>query len=73
MQNYATFPVCTSEALDYKCASFNATLTSEEKQKLPAFPDVEPGLTELAVGNHRLYAFSNGTANAKGFNYSSNA
>jgi 2-haloacid dehalogenase len=71
MQNYATFPVCTSEALDYTCASFNATLTSKEKQKLlgvyrllPAFPNVEPGLTELAVANHRLYAFSNGTANA---------
>lgn len=71
MQNYETFAVCTSNALDYTCAFYEVELAQEQKNKLlesyrslPAFKDVEGGLTKLKANNYRLYAFSNGTADA---------
>jgi 2-haloacid dehalogenase len=71
MQNYETFAVCTSQALDYTCAYYKTDLTEDQKQELlgiyrvlPAFDDVKEGLTQLAGAGFRLYAFSNGAADA---------
>ena len=71
MQNYETFAVCTSQALDYTCAYYGTELSDEQKKALmgiyrvlPAFDDVKEGLTRLQAAGFRLYAFSNGTADA---------
>lgn len=71
MQNYVTFAVCTSNALDYTCALYDVDLTHDQKdsllrryQTLPAFKDAENGLSNLITENYRLFAFSNGTAEA---------
>lgn len=71
MQNYENFAVCTSNALDYTCKYYKASLTKEQKyglldyySVLPAFKDVKDGLARLKAGNFRLYAFSNGSAEA---------
>ncbi len=71
MQNYETFAVCTSQALDYTCAYYGANLSDEQKKKLmgiyrvlPAFEDVKEGLGRLKTAGFRLYAFSNGAADA---------
>ncbi|MBD3670337.1 MAG: haloacid dehalogenase type II [Gammaproteobacteria bacterium] len=71
MRDYKSFAVCTANALDYTCALYQADISQEQKQALlaayrtlPAFEEVEGALTELS-GNHcRLFAFSNGTAEA---------
>ncbi len=67
MQNYETFAVCTSQALDYTCAFYRSPLTREQKndllgiyRELPAFDDVKEGLTQLKNAGFRLFAFSNG-------------
>ena len=71
MQNYENFAVCTRDALDYTCARFGVDFTSAEKQalldiyrELPAFDDVRDALSDLAGRGCRLYAFSNGSAEA---------
>lgn len=71
MQNYENFSVCTSHALDYTCKYYKVSLTKEQKHELldgyrtlPAFRDVEEGLARLKAANFRLYAFSNGSADA---------
>jgi 2-haloacid dehalogenase len=71
MQNYQSFAVCTSQALEYTCAVFHAPLNAEQKNRLlesyrvlPAFPDAEVGLAQLQAAGVRLFAFSNGTAAA---------
>lgn len=71
MQNYETFAVCTSQALDYTCAYYGASLSDEQKKQLmslyrilPAFADVEEGLTRLKAAGFRLFAFSNGAEEA---------
>ncbi len=71
MQNYENFSVCTSQALDYTCEYYQAALSKEQKQvlldsyrRLPAFEDVKDGLARLKAANFRLYAFSNGSADA---------
>jgi 2-haloacid dehalogenase len=71
MQNYETFTVCTSQALDYTCAYYKIELTEDQKAELlniyrvlPAFEDVKEGLISLKNAGFRLYAFSNGTADA---------
>lgn len=71
MQNYETFAVCTSQALDYTCAFHKVSLTDEQKAELlgiyrvlPAFSDVKEGLSQLEAAGFRLYAFSNGKADA---------
>lgn len=71
MQNYETFAVCTSQALDYTCAYYAANLSDAQKKELmgiyrilPAFADVKEGLTRLQAAGFRLYAFSNGAADA---------
>lgn len=71
MQNYQSFAVCTSHALDYTCACYKVQLTAEQKSELlgiyrvlPAFDDVKESLAGLKAENYRLYAFSNGSAEA---------
>ena len=71
MQNYATFAVCTSQALDYTCSYHGTNLNAEQKHELlslyrilPAFADVKAGLVQLKAAGFRLYAFSNGAADA---------
>lgn len=71
MQNYEDFSVCTSQALDYACAFHKVSLTIAQKTELlgiyrvlPAFDDVKEGLTRLKTAGFRLYAFSNGKADA---------
>lgn len=71
MQNYATFAVCTRDALEYTCSYYKITLKKEHKdvllsayRTLPAFKDVEDGLIRLKEAGFRLYAFSNGSADA---------
>ncbi len=71
MQNYVDFSVCTSHALDYTCLFYKVDLTKEQRsalldsyRTLPAFKDVENGLTRLKEAGFRLYAFSNGSADA---------
>jgi len=71
MQNYETFAVCTSQALDYTCTCYAANLSDGQKKELmslyrvlPAFDDVEKGLQQLKNSGFRLYAFSNGAADA---------
>ena len=71
MQNYENFAVCTSNALDYTCAYYKTPLTAEDKYSLldvyrvlPAFDDVKAGLERLQAADLRLFAFSNGSADA---------
>ena len=71
MQNYETFAVCTSQALDYTCVFYGTSLSAGQKQELmslyrvlPAFDDVAEGLRRLQNSGFRLYAFSNGAADA---------
>lgn len=71
MQNYQDFTVCTREALDFTCLSFNVLLSREQKKvllegykSLPCFNDVRDALKELKANGHKLYAFSNGRGDA---------
>jgi len=71
MQNYENFAVCTKNALDYTCTYYKVPLTQEQKhalldsyRTLPAFKDVQDGLARLKAADFRLYAFSNGSADA---------
>jgi len=71
MKNYENFSVCTSDALNYTCAFYKINLTKGQKnallesyRTLPPFKDVEDSLVELKENNYRLYAFSNGSADA---------
>jgi 2-haloacid dehalogenase len=71
MQNYENFAVCTRDALDYTCTRYGTAFTPDQKQalldiyrELPAFDDVDDALADLAARNCRLYAFSNGSAEA---------
>lgn len=71
MQNYQNFAVCTSQALDYSCSFHKVTLSDEQKGELmgiyrvlPAFADVKEGLIQLKEAGFRLFAFSNGKADA---------
>ena len=71
MQNYENFAVCTRDALDYTCRRYAVEMTAGQKQalldiyrELPAFDDVDDALNDLAARGCRLYAFSNGSADA---------
>lgn len=71
MQNYVSFAVCTSQALDYTCLFYKLELSSEQKNELmniyavlPAFTDVKEALTKLKEKGFRLFAFSNGKKEA---------
>jgi 2-haloacid dehalogenase len=71
MQNYVSFAICTSQALDYTCLFHKVELNLEQKNELmniysvlPAFDDVKEALTKLKEKGFRLFAFSNGKAEA---------
>jgi 2-haloacid dehalogenase len=71
MQKYENFSVCTSNALDFSCAYHKVTITNNQRDNLlgiysmlPVFKDVTESLSKLHAANFRLYAFSNGTADA---------
>ena len=71
MQNYENFAVCTRDALDYTCSRYGVEMEPAQKQalldiyrELPAFGDVDGALADLAARDCRLYAFSNGSADA---------
>jgi 2-haloacid dehalogenase len=71
MQNYENFAVCTSNALDYTSASFRLTLGQKDKAELldaykvlPAFGDAADGLARAKAAGFRMFAFSNGSADA---------
>jgi len=71
MQNYENFAVCTGNALDYTCSYLKVPLGHGDKQKLlelykvlPAFADVEEGLIRAQKAGFRMFAFSNGSADA---------
>ena len=71
MRRYENFAVCTRHALDYCCAEYEVSFSSEQKDTLlqsyrglPAFADVEESLGALQAEEHRLFAFSNGSAEA---------
>ena len=71
MRNYENFAVCTRDALDYTNAAFGAPLAQKDQDELmalyrvlPAFPDVAEGLAAARDAGMRLFAFSNGSADA---------
>ena len=71
MQNYENFAVCTSNALDYTATYYKAQFTPQDKAELldaykvlPAFGDVVEGLSRAKKAGHRMFAFSNGSAEA---------
>ena len=71
MQNYENFAVCTSNALDYTSSYFKVPLSQKDKEELlgvykvlPAFDDVEVGLARAKKAGFRMFAFSNGSADA---------
>ena len=71
MQQYEPFSVCTSQALDYTCSRFGLDLRPENRKQLldayrtlPAFKDATEGLARAREAGHRLFAFSNGSADA---------
>ena len=71
MLNYENFAVCTSNALDYTSLYFKVPLSLKEKEELldaykvlPVFDDVEDGLARAKKAGFRMFAFSNGSADA---------
>jgi 2-haloacid dehalogenase len=71
MQNYVDFSVCTEQALDYISSVYRVALTDERRTELlesyralPAFDDVREALPRLESAGYRMYAFSNGAADA---------
>ncbi|WP_018948947.1 haloacid dehalogenase type II [Thioalkalivibrio sp. ALMg11] len=73
MGAYADFDACTEQALRYCCQMQGVTLSAgqeaellERYRQLPAFTDAAPALDGLRADGHRLFAFSNGTAETVG-------
>lgn len=71
MQRYEHFSVCTAQALDYTDAFFKVSLSPQAKESLlnaykvlPAFADVRQGLARAQKSGFRIFAFSNGSADA---------
>lgn len=71
MQNYADFSVCTRNALDYASSYLKAPLGPKDKEELlsaygalPVFDDVKDGLARAKRAGFRMFAFSNGSADA---------
>jgi len=71
MQNYENFARCTRDALEYASDYFKVPLSPQDKsdlldayRRLPAFEDVAEGLTRAKQSHFRMFAFSNGSADA---------
>ena len=73
MKQYESFAVCTGQALDHTCSQFGLSLGPAAREKLldayralPAFKDAREGLARVREAGFRLFAFSNGPAEAVG-------
>lgn len=71
MQNHKDFSVCTVHALKYACAYHEVSVSRGQTKSLlecyrvlPAFDDAKGSLQKLQAANFRLFAFSNGSAEA---------
>jgi 2-haloacid dehalogenase len=71
MQNYENFALCTRNALDYTGSYYKVPLSQKDKEDLldaykvlPAFDDVKEGLGRAKESGYRMFAFSNGSAEA---------
>ena len=71
MRSYQHFGICTSQSLDYTNQLLKTNLSDKQKSSLlaeyrilPAFDDVIESLTALKTAGHKMYGFSNGTADA---------
>ena len=71
MRRYEDFATCTRDALDYASTAFGVDLDQAQRtglleiyRTLPAFEDVSQALPELEAAGYRLFAFSNGAADA---------
>ncbi len=71
MRQYAPFSVCTGQALDYTCARFGLELDPADRMRLldaygtlPAFADAPEALSLARSAGFRMFAFSNGKAEA---------
>lgn len=71
MQNYENFEICTRNALDYTSLYYKVSLNEKDKEELmgvykvlPAFDDVKKGLAQVNKSGYRMFAFSNGSADA---------
>jgi 2-haloacid dehalogenase len=71
MQNYENFAVCTGNAFDYTASLLDVSFSERDKEEvlaayrtLPAFDDVEAGLDRARKSGYRMFAFSNGSADA---------
>lgn len=71
MNNYESFAVYTANALEFTCKFYKVSLSKEQNSELmdiyktlPAFNDVKESLLKLQENGFRLYAFSNGQADA---------
>ena len=71
MQNYETFAVCTRQALAYAFQAFKLEQAPAQTEALlevyrtlPAFGDARAGLEMARTAGFRLFAFSNGSADA---------
>jgi len=71
MQNYENFPVCTRDAFDYASSFLGVPIERQVKEEimsayttLPAFGDVKEGLIRAKERGFRMFAFSNGVADA---------
>lgn len=71
MNAFVDFSVCTKDALEYCCLSFNINISSGQMDALmntykvlPIFDDVEITLQDLQKSRYPLFALSNGSAHA---------
>ena len=71
MQNYRDFSVCTRQALDYTCRVLGADIPETDRdglmavyRVLPPFAEVGTALETLKSAEARMFAFSNGAADA---------
>ena len=70
MNKFVDFSVCTKDALEFSCKTYKVNLSNAQKEALmneykvlPSFEDVKEGLQTLKNEGHKIYAFSNGSAN----------
>jgi 2-haloacid dehalogenase len=67
MGAYASFDVCTAQALRYVVRALGVAIDEAEQgdllahyQRLGAFPDAVPGIERMKAAGHTVVAFSNG-------------
>ncbi|MHB8644700.1 MAG: haloacid dehalogenase type II [Thermomicrobiales bacterium] len=67
MRQYASFDVCTDQALQYVIAALGVDVSAadqmrllEQYRRLQAFPDALPAIARLKAAGHTVVTFSNG-------------